>query len=259
MWQTSALVRLLWVASPVILCLVIAAMLRRGLYREFPWFFAYCGFAAVTSLIGVCFFLTHHLDGKFVYFLLIHESGCIILRFAAIYELFTILIRPYPALKNSAHWLFRITMAALILGGVGLAASYHWAPGNPLIPASVNLADRTVDVIQCGILLLLVICSKYLRLSWRDYGLGIAIGLGIYAAVDLSIAAVLVSASSLPRQQQKMIDLRMTILSMSTYLFAILIWLFYALLPERVPRTLTTVPEHDLEAWNHELERLLQR
>jgi hypothetical protein len=150
-------------------------------------------------------------------------------------------------------------MAALILGGVVLAASFRWAPSNPLISNSVNLADRTVDVIQCGILLLLVIFSKYLRLCWRDYALGIALGLGIYAAVDLSIASILVSTTNLPIAQQKLIAVRMSALSMSTYLICVLMWLVYALLPERATKTVTTIPEHDLAAWDQELERLLQR
>jgi hypothetical protein len=243
------------------LSLVIAAMLRRGLHRDFPWFFVYCIFAATTSLAGVSLFLTHRLDGRFVYCMLINEAGCLILRFAVIYELFVTLMRPYPALKNTAHRVFRVAMAVLILGGVVLAASYRWSPDDYhyLIPSFINVADRTVDVIQCGILLLLVLLSKYLSLSWRDYAFGVAIGLGIYAAVDLAIASLLVVANNLTSEQQDAIDLGSSILSMSTYLFSILIWFVYALLPERAPKLVTTIPDHDLNAWDHELQRLLER
>jgi hypothetical protein len=260
MWQKSILVRCLWVSTPVIQSVVIAAMLRRRLHRDFPWFFAYLAYAALSNLICIILFLTHQLNGKAIeYALFVQDLGCIILRFAIIYELFGILMRPYAVLRNTAHWVFRFAMAALLLGGVVLAASYHWAPNDSLILGSVNLGDRTVDVIQCGILLGLLLFSKYMRFSWRNYAFGIAIGLGIYASVDLSIASVLVNASTIPAQEGRLLALRLTVLSMSTYLFCNLMWFVYALLPERTPTMFNNFPDHDLDAWNHELERLLQR
>lgn len=260
MVQNSILVRCLWAASPLVQSFVIAAMWHRRLHREFPWFFRYSLYAAISNAIALCLFLPHRLTGTAMGFaILLQDLGCILLRFAVIYELFILLIRPYPVLRNAAHWLFRLTMATFILGGVALAASHHWTPTASLLFDSVNLGDRTVDLVQCGILLVLLFFSKYMRLSWRDYAMGIAIGLGVYAAVDLSVAAILTDAANLPRQQQTLLSFRMTILSMSTYLFCILIWLAYAFLPEQAPKSVTIVPEHDLDSWNHELERLLQR
>ncbi|HVO64307.1 MAG TPA: hypothetical protein VMT53_25530 [Terriglobales bacterium] len=260
MWQESLLVRYLWISSPLLQSLVVAVMIRHRLHREFPWFFSYSVFASVTNLLAVSLFLGHFLDGSGIgYVIFIQELGCMILRFAVIYELFEILIRPYPVLTNTAYWLFRIGFAVLILVGVVLAASYSWAPNDSRIATSINVGDRTADVIQCGILALLVLFSKYMRLSWRDFAFGIAIGLGIYAAVDLAIASILATTSKLSVEQQTVLVLRMTVLSMSTYLFCILIWLVYALLPERVPKAVTAIPEHDLEAWHHELQRLLQK
>lgn len=260
MWQKSILVRYLWISTPAIQSLVIAAMLRRRLHRDFPWFFAYLAFAAISNLICIILFFSHHLNGKALeYALFVEDLGCVILRFAIIYELFVILIRPYAVLRNTAHWVFRFAMSALILAGVVLAASYRWAPEDSRIMGSVNLGDRTADVIQCGILLGLLLFSKYMRFSWRDYAFGIAIGLGIYASVDLSIASVLVKASTVPAQEVRLLALRVTVLSMCTYLFCNITWLVYALLPERPPRMINNFPDHDLDAWNHELERLLQR
>jgi hypothetical protein len=260
MWQKSLLVRYLWAATPALQALVIAAMVRRRLHRDFPWFFRYAAYNAVSNLLNVSLFLAHRLDGTAVaYALFVQELGCIILRFAVIYELFILATRPYPALRNTAHWVFRICMAALILGGVALAASYRWVPTNSLVLGSLNVGDRTVDVIQCGILLLLLVLSNYLHLSWRDYASGIAIGLGVYASVDLSIASILVYTSKLPVDQQRLVAFRVSILSISTYLLCNVMWLVYALLPERVSTVVSTIPEHDLNAWDHELQRLIRR
>jgi hypothetical protein len=260
MWQNSIVVRYLWVSTPILQSLVNAAMLRRRLHRNFPWFLSYLAYAAFSSLVCLILFLSHHLQGRAIeYALFLQELGCVILRFAVIYELFVALIHPFPVLKNTAHWVFRFVMATLLLAGVVLAASYPLTPNQSLILASVDLGDRTVDAIQCGILLLLLLFSQYLHVSRRDFGFGIGIGLGIYACVDLSVASLLVYASKLPVQQGRLIALRLTVLSMSTYLFCLLLWIVYALLPQPAPKMTGSIPEHELDTWNHELEHLLQR
>ena len=46
---------------------------------------------------------------------------------------------------------------------------------------------------------------------------------------------------------------------MGVYHVCVLIWLAYLWLPERVSQfAVKSVPEHDLETWNEELQRLIQ-
>ncbi|MGA7358541.1 MAG: hypothetical protein WCF73_18450, partial [Candidatus Sulfotelmatobacter sp.] len=47
---------------------------------------------------------------------------------------------------------------------------------------------------------------------------------------------------------------------MATYHVCVLIWFYYLLVPQRNAATSAVpLPEHNLELWNRELERLLQQ
>ena len=49
-------------------------------------------------------------------------------------------------------------------------------------------------------------------------------------------------------------------LNMAAYNLSVLIWFYYLLVPQRsVITPVVPVPAHNLELWNQELERLLQR
>jgi hypothetical protein len=49
-----------------------------------------------------------------------------------------------------------------------------------------------------------------------------------------------------------------TFLNMATYNVAVLIWFYYLLTPGKVAvKPAVPLPEHNLEAWNRELERVL--
>jgi hypothetical protein len=44
---------------------------------------------------------------------------------------------------------------------------------------------------------------------------------------------------------------------MATYHCCVLVWLLYVFVPEPAPDVVKELPEHDLEQWNAELQRLL--
>ena len=254
------LVYSLWLSSPVSQLVIAAVMFRRSLHREFPMFFSYTLFRAITVLLifplSRFHLLTHaqYYDAGWV-----HETGCMLLRFAVIYELFRVVSNPYSDLNKVTIGLFRWGTAALLLVSVIIAASLRANPPNGWIDAGLNILDRTVDLVQVGLLLIMLLFVRYLRLSWRSYSFGIAVGLGIFAAVDLITSAVLAQSGAIPGGQQKHLTGAIDLINLAVYQACAFIWLVYALLPERVPKTMASVPEHDLDAWNHELERLLQR
>jgi hypothetical protein len=148
--------------------------------------------------------------------------------------------------------LFRGVTVVLLLAGVGLAALIPGKSVSFLMLATDTL-NRTVSLLQLGLLLSLFIFSRYFALSLRSHAFGIALGLGTYASVQLATSAVLLymgsSSSPLPN-----------FITMATYHCCVLVWMFYLLLPERSAYfTRRALPKHDLEVWNQELQRLLQR
>jgi hypothetical protein len=242
----------LWVAPHVLQVCLAALMVRRGLHRQFPVFFAYSVFE-VVEFAGL-FVIRQLVDSSArLYF----DSYCVglmtssALRFGILYEIFTHLFRNYPALKHAGGLVARGASVLLLFGAVVLAASTQNSSADRVL-AGLFLLSRSVSTLQCGLLLCLLLFSSYFQLSWRNPVFGIALGLGIFASVDLAAAAFLA--------QFMLGNSVVDALTMGTYHVCVLLWMFYLLAPERSPQyTLESVPEHDLETWNQELQRLLRR
>jgi hypothetical protein len=100
--------------------------------------------------------------------------------------------------------------------------------------------------------LLLVGLSAYFRLSWRSIAYGIAFGLGIFATVALAAGAARLWTGFVAGHAYDFVV-------MAAYNCSSVVWLVYVLLPEKVHRNLNDLPQHDLEQWNAELQRLLQQ
>jgi len=239
----------LWIAPKVLLAVLAFLMFRRGLHRQFPMFYLYAVFQIVQSAI----LWTHpHFDETYTRLFSGGTAVSSALRFGVIYEVLRQLFRNYPALTETGRMLFRGVTVVLLIAGVGLAALL---PGKSvsLLMLATDTLNRTVSLLQLGLLLSLFIFSRYFALSLRSHAFGIALGLGAYASVQLATSAVLLYVGSASSPLPNFI-------TMATYHCCVLIWMFYLLLPERTAYfTRRELPTHDLEVWNQELQRLLQR
>jgi len=239
----------LWIAPKVLLAILVGLMFRRKLHRQFPMFFLY----AVFQLLQSAILLAHpHIDETYTRLFSGGVAVSSALRFGVIYEIFGQLFRNYPALTETGKMLFRGVTILLLLAGVGLAV---FVPGKSVdqLMLATNTLDRTVSLLQCGLLLSLLIFSRYFALSLRSHAFGIALGLGTYASVQLATSAVLLYVGSTSNPFPNF-------LTMGTYHCCVLIWMFYLLMPERTSYlALRELPKHDLEIWNQELQRLLQQ
>jgi hypothetical protein len=251
----------LWVAPHVLQGIILFAMVRRGLIRQFPMFFLYTGFEILQSalLLVVCHFVSYF--GS-VYFQ-VYAVGLAIstaIRFGVIYELFNHFFTRYPALTGAGKLLFRGATLMLLVVAVGLAVS---APGNVLdhvlkdaayasLKTTTFAADRAVSVLQCGLLISLFLFSRYFVLSWRSPAFGIALGLGTFAIAELATTAL--------RLYVPASDETFDVAGMGIYHLCVLVWIVYLVRAEREPQfTVQTFPKYDLEIWNRELERLIQQ
>jgi hypothetical protein len=250
----------LWVGPHVLQGIILFAMLRRGLHRQFPMFFLYTAFEILQSamLLAVSQFVSYFGTVYFqVYAVGLALSTAI--RFGVIHELFRHFSQRYPALSGVATLVFRGATLALLLIAVGLAVS---APGDVpdqvlkqapyfSLKATTFASDRAVSVLQCGLLIALFLFSRYFALSWRSPAFGIALGLGTFASAELGITAIRLYVSD----KNRILDFT----AMGIYHLCVVVWILYVVLAEREPRfTVKTLPKHDLEVWNQELQRLLQ-
>jgi len=243
----------LWVGPHVLLGAILFAMIRRKVYPQFPMFFLYTAFEILQFAVLFTISRSHvHFGESYVRVYSVGLAVSTAIRFAVIHELFRHFFRSYPALDLPGRYLFRGLTVVLLLVATGVAVS---APGNSasfLLNITYAL-DRTASVMQCGLLISLFIFSRYFALSWRSNAFGIALGLGIFASVELATSAIWLHLGAFGNRA-------VNLLTMATYHCCVLIWMFYLMRPEReAQQAPKTLPKYDLDIWNQELQRLLQR
>lgn len=243
-----------WIAPHLLLFVIAAIMFRRGLHRQFPWFFSYL---ILEGIFFVVTFVASHLSSvstpTYEKIGGVQMLVNICLRFGVVYEIFSTVFASYPVLLRSGRGVLRGALILLLLIGIAVAAYEPGANAGRIAYVSSALS-RSVSLIQCGLLVVLLVFSSYFRLSWQSFAMGIALGVGIYASVDLGIAAVYAELSPVSRKAQYIFDF----VGMGTYHCSVLIWLGY-LLVRKSPPASDDVPPNDLELWRDELEQLVQR
>lgn len=208
----------LWIAHPVLQSMVAAAMIRRKLYRGFPFFFSY---VICQILIFSALFPIYRADNYELFFYVYWTTAAlsVALGFKVIHEIFVDIFRPYHTLKDLGSVLFKWAGLVMLLVAGVVAASSPVSESGPLVQAVLTL-QRSVRVVQCGLVFFLLVFSKYLGISWRQRSFGIALGFGTFAAVELGVIALRVgSYVSEPSSN---------LVNMIAYNAAIVVWIGYA-------------------------------
>jgi hypothetical protein len=242
----------LWIAPHILLAVTLVLVIRRRLYKQFPSFLLYTAFELFQFAVLLAVFIRTgtFADSQYRGAFSLGTAISTVVRFGVIYEIFTEVFRSYNALSELGRVLFRWTTIVLLLIGIALAGTHGSGADGFLV--IVPILDRTVSLMQCGLLMFLFLFSRYFALSWRNYAFGIALGFGILASSDLAISAI--------RSQLADGSYILDMLGMAAYHVCVLVWVFYLAAPERITyRTPKQLPEDDLGVWNEELQRLLQQ
>jgi hypothetical protein len=211
----------LWIAHPVLQLAVAAAMLRRKLHRIFPVFFAYLGFQILTFSILFPMFKWGVNYAAYFYVYWGFSAIDLILCFMVIHEVFLNIFRPYHTLKDLGTVMFKWAALVMLLVAFVVAASNSGQDMEPILQA-ITTVQRCVRVAQCGLVLFLMVFSRYLGVSWRQQSFGIALGLGGAAAVELGTLALYAGS---PISQ-----VTVHVINLVAYNLAILVWFAYLLL-----------------------------
>jgi hypothetical protein len=245
-----ALSLFLWISPHVLLAVLAVILWRRRLYRDFPCFFAYVLYEiAEFSLLFTLRSIPRVTDEQYMYAYTATLLLSIALRFGVIDEVSRDLLRDSKLLKVAVRRSLQC-LAGLLLGAGVLLAIY--APGaSARWQTGVFVVNRGAAVVQCGLLLALLLFSRFLGLSWRRHAFGIALGLGVLASADLAMFALRAAITS--RATMELLNLLIT----GSDLVYVSIWIGYLLTPEPKPASLTALPQNEVETWNKELQRLL--
>jgi hypothetical protein len=248
----KALLLFLWISPHVLLVVLAAVIWKRRLYLEFPCFFAYVLFRIAVFILLFTLYWFQGISGPlYAYAFSATLMLIIALGFGVIDEVSQELFRESLFLKASARRFLQCVAGLLFAVGVLLAV---YAPGNNSVKwhAGVSVVNRGAAMIQCGLLLSLLLFSRFLGLSWRRPAFGITLGLGILASVDVAASALRAEFTSNAAREL------LNLLTTGTYLVCVSIWMRYLGAPEAVPAPPTVVPHDEVEIWNRELQHLLK-
>lgn len=197
-------------------------MVYRGLHRKFPVFFSYI--VSQIVIFGVLFPIYLYRGSSLGYtrYFYAYWIGAVIslgIGFKVIHEVFLDVFRPYHTLKDLGTVLFKWSALVMLLVAGVVAAASPSGTSSPITQAVITV-QRCVRVIQCGLVLFLLVFSRYLGVSWRQQSFGIALGFGGYASIELAGVALYSGGQIHPDT--------LDILNITAYGFAILSWIAYA-------------------------------
>jgi hypothetical protein len=238
----------LWIAPHAFLVVVPLLMFLRRLHRKFPLFFVYTLYETLGFLLRFATYLVGHgLGGVYRYVFLVSAAGSTALRFGIIQEIFNNVFHDYPRLMGIARASMRWITGILLVFAVLLALHSSAAVSDNLL-AGIMLLDRSIVIIQAGLLLFLFLFSRIFGLSWRSYTFGIALGFGIFASTELAYWAV--RLTDLSEHSKDLLDLLPT----GSYHVSVLVWLGYLVAAEK-PVGAAAPPAPEIDQWSGELER----
>jgi len=251
----SLLWHYLWVAPNLLLLILSMVIWRRRLHKQIPIFWLFTVVAAIGQLVVYVADVLPSVDA-FAWWRIFWASLLVeaLIKFALIGEIFGLVFGHYSSLAKVGKRL--ITGAGVVLVFLAtLAAAFTPKNNTYWIVSGENILEQTVYMIECGLILFLFVFAAFFKLRWSRAAFGIALGLGISASVHLGTWALIANGEFSDHYR-----IYLVFLNMATYHVCVLIWCYYLLIPQRsVITPAIPLPQHSLELWNQELERLLQR
>jgi hypothetical protein len=238
----------LWYAGLGFESLLVLALLTKRFWTKFPLFFAYSLFGLVGT--GALFLVRSSPYLYFYAFWLIEGVG-LLLGLGVIYDVFRRLLQPYPALKSLAFFAFQVAVVLLIALGC-VAAYLQPSTEKSSLAAGVFAAEEATRIIEVGLLMFLFAFSSVFGLHWRQYTFGIALGLGLYVAVELIAVATRTRLGGVAAEIA-------SVTRSLGFTLSVLIWTGYALAPEQISVGAELPKRAQLEQWNQAVMELIHQ
>jgi hypothetical protein len=238
----------LWFAGLGFQLLLFLVLVLKKFWNKFPVFFAY-------SLLGVAggagLYFVRSSPSLYFYAYWVIEGLGLLLGFGVIFEVFKRLLYPYPALKKLAAIAFQTAIVLLITLGC-IAAYLQPSAEKSRLVAGVFAAEEGTRIIEIGLLMFLFAFSTVFGLHWRQYTFGIALGLGLFVAVELIVVA---TRTTLGGAAAEILNVARSL----GFTLSVLIWTGYALAPQRVTVGAELPKRAQLEQWNQAIMELIHQ
>jgi hypothetical protein len=176
------------IGSAMLQVRILFLMKTRNLRSQFPVFFQYNLYVIVAMPFSFLsyFYCCTHPNIFYLYPLL--SFLLISFEFFLMYEVFVAVLKPYAALIDLGKMLFRWAGLFLLFAAVLTALATSAPHGVERIAPALDLLERSMRLMECGLLMLFLLFERRLGLSWRSHSMSIALGLGTTAAAGLAVS-----------------------------------------------------------------------
>lgn len=165
-------------------------VIKRKLRADFGVFAGYVAVSAVSyPFLAALSWRVGTAADQYFYSYWVINTLAMLLQFGVMSEALTNALKPFAGLIDLGKMLFRWAALFLLLVAVITAFATSGSLAAKCL-AAVNIIERSLRLMQCGLLLLFFLFERRLALSWRSYSVSLALGLGITAALDLSLSYV---------------------------------------------------------------------
>lgn len=207
----------LWILHPILQIGIATFMVRRGLVRQFKFFFGY----VLTQLaIFAVLFPAYCWRSSSAAFYLYWACNAVSVAFGflVIHEVFVDVFRMFHTLRDLGTVLFKWAGLVMLLVAGVVSVSSNSSEIAPWMQAIIT-SQRCVRIIQVGMVLFLLFFAHYVGINRRQLSFGIALGFGSFAVVELIVICSYVG--------NHLSGPAISLLNMGAYNSSLLLWLGY--------------------------------
>src|SRR6201998_952789 len=210
----------LWILHPILQIGIGAFMIRRGLVRQFKFYFG--SILTQLAIFAVVFpaYCWRSYSAAF-YLCWACNAVSVAFGFLVIHEVFVDVFRLFHTLRDLGTVLFKWAglVMLLVAGVVSVSAN---SPEIPPWMQAIVTSQRCVRIIQVGMVLFLLFFAHYVGINRRQLSFGIALGFGSFAVMELIVICSWVG--------NHLGGPAISLLNMGAYNSSLLMWLGYVYL-----------------------------
>jgi hypothetical protein len=238
-----------WVAALSLQAILVVVLLGKKMWQRFPAFVAYSVISFAFDVASFSMYYLHVSRQLYLNVYWLNEGAGLILGLAVVYEIFRHLFMPYPALRRLAAQVFQGAIVLLAVLGCLVAQAQPLGESNH-VQAVFFVVEQATRILEVGLLLSLFLFASAFGLHWRQYAFGMALGLGVFAAVELIAVTMRVQFGVTAGSIFNMVRT----VSFGT---SLLIWIGYILAPELAAKPAEMPKRAQLEQWNQAVMELI--
>ena len=210
----------LWILHPILQIGIGGLMVRRGLVRQFKFFFGYI--LTQLAIFAVVFpaYCWRSYSAAF-YLCWACNAVSVAFGFLVIHEVFVDVFRLFHTLRDLGTVLFKWAGLVMLLVAGVVSVSTNSSEIAPWMQAIIT-SQRCVRIIQVGMVLFLLFFAHYVGINRRQLSFGIALGFGSFAVMELIVICSWVG--------KHLSGPAISLLNMGAYNSSLLLWLGYVYL-----------------------------